>query len=186
MRSPHEYKLPVVLTREEVRRVLSSVRIFRHRACLTTIYACGLRIGEGTRLHIGDIDSQRMLVHIKAGKGNKDRYVPLPESILHLLRKFWKTHRNTTWLFPAPGRSGTHMHESTKPLPLTSVQIVFKTALRECRIYKSASVHTLRHSGVYPAFFAGPRICWKTVSISDLSNTTSDIALPRRRQSTRI
>ena len=146
MRSPHEYKLPVVLTREEVRRLLSRVRIFRHRACLTTIYACGLRVGEGTRLRIGDIDSQRMLVHIKAGKGAKDRYVPLPETTLHLLREFWKTHRNTIWLFPAPGRSGTHMHESTKPLPITSVQIVFKTALRECRIYKSASVHTLRHS----------------------------------------
>lgn len=146
MRSPHEYKLPVVLTREEVRRVLSRVRIFRHRACLATIYACGLRIGEGTRLGIGDIDSQRMLVHIKGGKGAKDRYVPLPETILHLLREFWKTHRNTTWLFPAPGRSGTHMQESNKPLPLSSVQIVFKTALRECRIYKRASVHTLRHS----------------------------------------
>ena len=126
--------------------MLSRVRIFRFRACLTTIYACGLRIGEGTRLRIGDLDSQRMLVHIKGGKGAKDRYVPLPESTLHLLRKFWKTHRNPTWLFPAPGRSGTHMHESTEPLPLTSVQIVFKTALKECRIYKSASVHTLRHS----------------------------------------
>ena len=64
-------------------------------------------------------------------------------------------------------RNGTHMHESTKPLPLTSVQIVFKAALKECRIYKSASVHTLRHSGVYPALFAGRRICWKTASISD-------------------
>ena len=146
MRSPHEYKLPVVLTQEEVRRILSSIRIFRHRACLTTIYSCGLRVGEGTRLHIGDIDGQRMLVHIKNGKGAKDRYVPLPETTLHLLREFWKTHRNKTWLFPAPGRGGTHMHESTEPLPITSVQIVFKTALKECGIYKSASVHTLRHS----------------------------------------
>ena len=146
MRSPHEYKLPVVLTQEEVRRILGSIRIFRHRACLTTIYSCGLRVGEGTRLHIGDIDGQRMLVHIKGGKGAKDRYVPLPETTLHLLREFWKTHRNKTWLFPAPGRSGTHMHESTEPLPITSVQIVFKTALKESGIYKSASVHTLRHS----------------------------------------
>jgi len=146
MRSPHEYKLPVVLTQEEVRRILSSIRIFRHRACLTTIYSCGLRVGEGTRLHIGDIDGQRMLVHIKNGKGAKDRYVPLPETTLHLLREFWKTHRNKTWLFPAPGRGGAHMHESTEPLPINSVQIVFKAALKECGIYKSASVHTLRHS----------------------------------------
>lgn len=128
--------------------MLSSIRIFRHRACLTTIYSCGLRVGEGTRLRIGDIDSQRIPLRrdIKAGKGAKDRYVPLPETTLHLLREFWKTHRNQTWLFPAPGRSGTHMHESTKPLPITSVQIVFKAALKECGIYKNASVHTLRHS----------------------------------------
>ncbi len=63
-----------------------------------------------------------------------------------MLRDFWKTHRNKVWLFPAPGRSGTHMHEATEPLPITSVQMVFKEAVRECGIYKKVSVHTLRHS----------------------------------------
>ena len=76
VRAPHQQKLPLVLSQEEVRCVLSSIRIFRHRACLSTIYACGLRIGEGTRIQVGDIHSHRMLVHVRFGKGGKDRYVP--------------------------------------------------------------------------------------------------------------
>lgn len=146
VRAPHEKKLPVVLSQKEVRRVLSCIRIFRHRACLSTIYACGLRISEATYIQIGDIDSHHMLLHVKHGKGGKDRFVPLPKGTLLMLRDFWKTHRNKVWLFPAPGRSGTQMHEATEPLPITSVQIVFKAAVRECGIYKKVSVHTLRHS----------------------------------------
>lgn len=146
VRAPHEFKLPVVLSQHEVRSILNSIRIFRHRACLTTIYSCGLRLKEGTHLQIGDIDSNHMLIHVKHGKGGKDRYVPLPNSTLIMLREFWKTHRNSTWLFPAPGRSGTHMHEATEPLPRSSVQMVFKATVRECGIYKKVSVHTLRHS----------------------------------------
>ena len=146
VRAPHEHKLPVVLSQSEVKRILSSIRIFRHRACLTTIYSCGLRIGEATHIQIGDIDSHHMILHVKHGKGGKDRFVPLPKATLEMLRKFWLTHKNPVWLFPAPGRSGTHMHESNKPLPITSVQMVFKAAVRECNIVKKVSVHTLRHS----------------------------------------
>jgi integrase/recombinase XerD len=146
VRAPHEQKLPVVLSQDEVRRVLSSIRIFRHRACLSTIYACGLRISEATHIGIGDIDSAHMRLHVKHGKGGKDRFVPLPAATLAMLRRFWLTHRNRTWLFPSPGRGGAHMSTATEPLPLNSVQMVFKAAMRECGIYKCASVHTLRHS----------------------------------------
>jgi integrase/recombinase XerD len=146
VRAPHEHKLPVVLSQQEVKRVLSSIRIFRHRACLSTIYACGLRLSEATHIQIGDIDSQHMIVHVKHGKGGKDRYVPLPKATLVMLRNFWLTHKNKLWLFPAPGRSGTHMHESNFPLPISSVQIVFKAAVRQCGIHKNVSVHRLRHS----------------------------------------
>jgi site-specific recombinase XerD len=146
VRAPHEHKLPVVLSQEEVRRVLNSIRIFRHRACLSTIYACGLRISEAIHIKIGDIDSHHMVLHVKHGKGGKDRFVPLPKGTLLMLRDFWKTHRNKVWLFPAPGRSGTHMSTATEPLPINSVQMVFKAAVRECGIYKRVSVHTLRHS----------------------------------------
>ena len=146
VRAPHEHKLPVVLSQSEVKRVLSCIRIFRHRACLSTIYACGLRLSEATHIKIGDIDSYHLVLHVKHGKGGKDRFVPLPQGTLLMLRNFWKTHRNKVWLFPAPGRSGTHMPESNRPLPISSVQIVFKAAVRECGIYKQVSVHTLRHS----------------------------------------
>lgn len=154
VRAPHEHKLPVVLSQQEVKRVLAAIRIFRHRACLSTIYACGLRLSEATYIKVGDIDSHHLLLHVKHGKGGKacpepcrrNRFVPLPKATLIMLRKFWLTHKNKTCLFPAPGRSGTHMSESNEPLPRSSVQIVFKAAVRESGIYKKVSVHTLRHS----------------------------------------
>lgn len=145
-RQPRGQKLPVVLTREEVRAVLSNIRVQRHRACLSLIYSCGLRISEAVGMQVSQIDSKRMVVHVRAGKGAKDRYIPLPQATLELLRRHWKTHRHPSWLFPAPGRSGTHEAEATRCLPLSSVQTVFKKSLREVGIQKDAHVHTLRHS----------------------------------------
>jgi len=144
---PHaETKVPVILSRDEVREILSKVRLARYRVCLATIYSCGLRLQEGTHLHVGDIDSRRMVIHIHHGKGNKDRYVPLPESTLELLRGYWKTHRNPTWIFPAPGRGRLHCPTATDPMPYCSAQGAFRLARREAGIHKRASVHTLRHS----------------------------------------
>lgn len=145
-RQPRGRKLPVVLTREEVHAVLANIRVGRHRACLTLIYSCGLRISEAVSMQVSQIDSKRMVVHVRAGKGAKDRYVPLPQPTLELLRRHWKTHRHPRWLFPAPGRSGTREAEATRCLPLSSVQTVFKKSLREVGIQKDAHVHTLRHS----------------------------------------
>jgi len=145
-RQPRGQKLPVVLTREEVHQVLANIRVMRHRACLSLIYSCGLRISEAVGMQLSQVDSGRMLIHVKEGKALRDRYVPLPEATLHLLRRHWKTHRHPKWLFPAPGRSGTHETEATRPLPLSSVQTVFKKSLKEVGIQKDAHVHTLRHS----------------------------------------
>ena len=146
IRPPRERKLPVILSVEEVRRTLKKVHLSRHRVCLSTIYSCGLRIQEGTHLQIPDIDSSRMLIHINKGKAAKDRYVPLPRRTLQLLREHWKTHRNPIWIFPSPRRKGLHKATADPPLSIRSVQLVFKEALRNARIYKQASVHTLRHS----------------------------------------
>ena len=137
--------LPTVLSREEVRRTLACVHMFRHRVCLATIYSCGLRLSEGRTLQIPDIDSARLFLHVR-GKGNKDRYVPLPTRTLELLRQLWRTHRHAQWLFPAPGRSGRGEATAEKPLPVASVQIAFKEALAKARVHKRASVHTLHHS----------------------------------------
>jgi site-specific recombinase XerD len=146
VRPAKEKRLPVILTVEEVRRILSAIRLLRYRACLTTIYSCGLRLKEGTHLQVADIDSARMLVHVRLGKGGKDRYVPLPQSTLELLRQYWKTHRNPVWLFPATGRGGIHEGHATKPTSHTNVQAAFRAALNDAGISKKASVHTLRHS----------------------------------------
>jgi integrase/recombinase XerD len=146
VRPPQEHKLPVILSLEEVHTILQCVRLPRYRACLTTIYACGLRLQEGTHLQIPDIDSARMFVHLRCGKGAKDRYVPLPQRTLALLRQYWKTHRNPTWLFPAPGRGGIGMATASEPMSRSSVQDAFRAALKQSGVHKHASVHTLRHS----------------------------------------
>src|SRR4051812_29543757 len=96
--------LPVVLSRDEVRRVLTAVRSSTYRVCLTLIYACGLRLLEGLRLQVPEIDGQRKLLHIRGGKGGKDRLVPIPDAALVLVREFWRTHRDPVWVFPATVR----------------------------------------------------------------------------------
>ena len=94
VRPQREKKLPVVLSIEEVQRLLACVEMPRYRVCLSLLYSCGLRLLEGTTLRVAQIDGQRMLLHIQGGKGNKDRYVPLPQPTLDLLRSFWASHRH--------------------------------------------------------------------------------------------
>ncbi|MGA9293824.1 MAG: site-specific integrase [Ignavibacteriaceae bacterium] len=146
IRPKRVFKLPVILSREEVRKILKNIRVLRHRACLTLIYSCGLRLNEGVGLKVNQVDSKRMLIHIQKAKGNHDRYVPLPEATLKLLRLHYKTHRNPILVFPAPGRGQNDESISTKPLPDSSIQTVFKKSLKQSGINKDASVHTLRHS----------------------------------------
>ena len=146
VRPKREKRLPSVLSPEEVRRILSLVRLPAYRICLTTIYACGLRLREGVSLHVADIDSSRGLLHIHRGKGARDRYVPLPHRSLELLRQYWVTHRNPVLLFPSEGRNHLKLHLSTKPINHGTLQRAFHDAYILSRISKSASVHTLRHS----------------------------------------
>jgi len=148
MRAPREKKLPVVLSREEVSKILQQVRFYRYRVCLFTIYSCGLRLGEGTHLQVTDMDSGRMVIHVRHGKGAKDRYVPLPQKTLEQLRAYYRTHRNPVWIFPAAGRGGKHNEFSTaaRPTPRGNIQDAFRTALRKSGVNKKAHVHSLRHS----------------------------------------
>jgi integrase len=148
VRPQPEKRLPVVLTREEIQRILKCVRFQYYRVCLLTIYSCGLRLGEGCRLKVSDIDSQRMVIHVEQGKGAKDRYVPLPRRTLIELRNWYKTHRNPNWIFPAAGRPGKHdeFSRAAIPTPINNVQTAFRDALRKSGVNKRASVRTLRHS----------------------------------------
>jgi integrase/recombinase XerD len=138
VRPDRKKKLPVVFSVAEVKQVLACVYRFQYLVCLHTIYACGLRLLEGTRLRVKDIDSDRKMLHVVQGKGGKDRYVPLPDHTLMLLRQHWITHRNPTWMFPS--RSGS------APMSESGLQRAFQAALRESGVHKDASVHTLRHS----------------------------------------
>jgi integrase/recombinase XerD len=141
MRPPAREKLPVVLSAEEIRRILACVRQEGYRVCLSTIYACGLRITEGVHLRVEDIDSSRMVIRV-LGKGARERLVPLPQKTLGALREFWRTHRSQPWLFP--GRR-TRPPASGPVLPDTLRQ-AFAQALRDSGVRKAAHVHTLRHS----------------------------------------
>jgi integrase/recombinase XerD len=145
-RPKREHHLPIVLTREEVRAILRQITEVRHRACLSLIYACGLRLGEGCRVQVSDLDRKRGVVHIQAAKGAKDRYVPLPAPVLPLLETCWRLHRNPVWLFPSVGRGGLHGATATCPVPLGTVQQVFRAALAVSGVHKHVSVHSLRHS----------------------------------------
>lgn len=173
VKNPRGKKLPVVLTREEVRKTLNLIRSLRHKACLALIYTCGLRLHEATSISPADVDSKRMVIHIKDGKGKKDRIVPLPQSTLHILRLHYKTHRNKHFIFPAPGRGGYKENVSTIPLPDSSVQTVLKKALRDARIVKNVSIHNLRHSYATHLLEAGIdiRIIQKYLGHKSISST---------------
>jgi len=146
VRPPKEKKLPVVLSQEEVRRVLGCLNSFRHHVCLSTIYSCGLRLREGVQLQVADLDSDRMMIHVHKGKGGKDRYVPLPDRTLALLRQYWQTHRHPRWLYPARPPQGMPLSKAGKHLSPSSVQKALRAACSASGIQKHVTVHTLRHS----------------------------------------
>jgi len=146
LRARTESRLPAVLSREEVRALLGCVRTAHNRAFLSTVYACGLRLQEALHLEVSDIDAARGMIHVHRGKGAKDRYVPLPESTLALLRAHWCSHRHPRLLFPAQGRDGRSASSADTPMAKSSVQGAFRAAKRAARITKrGVSVHTLRH-----------------------------------------
>jgi site-specific recombinase XerD len=101
---------------------------------------------EGLNLQVGDIDSQRMMVHVHRGKGAKDRYIPLPTSTLYLLRAYWATHRHKRLLFPAEGRNHLKASSATTPMSMTAVQGAMKKITKRIDFGKKVSIHTLRHS----------------------------------------
>jgi integrase/recombinase XerD len=169
LRPLKEKKLPVVLSVAEVGHVLACVQRQRHRVCLTTIYACGLRLLEGVGLQVKDIDGERQLLHIEQGKGGKDRYVPLPKTCLQMLRHHWRTHRNPVWLFPSS------VEAADQPMNESSVQKAFRAALQKSGIHKQATVHTLRHSYATHLLEAGVNLRIIQCYLGHASPTTTAI-----------
>lgn len=158
-------KLPIVLSKEEVAKILSSVDNVKHKAILMLVYSAGLRVGEVVKLKIEDIDpvrnlrwhyigrtmlqwdtmeiyngvdSERMLIHVKGAKGRKDRYTMLSETALEVLRAYWREYKPEKWLFEG-GRMGRYLSTRT-------VEKILEHACNKVNIRKDVSVHTLRHS----------------------------------------
>ena len=143
--------LPEVLTIAQVHQIIDGCSTQRMAVFFWTVYTLGLRLEEALNLHVGDIDSKRMMVHVHRGKGAKDRYIPLPESTLKVLREFWLTHRHRTFVFPADGRDHRGVShpkgpsQAKTPMSVTAVQGAIRQITRKINFGKKISTHTLRH-----------------------------------------
>jgi site-specific recombinase XerD len=144
VKPPRKTTLPDLLTRAEIERLINGTRELRYQTFILAAYSMGLRLSEVLSLQVRDIDSARMQVHVRLGKGRKDRFVFLPILTLHALRRQWASHRNPSWLFPA-GQTVEERACATKRHSSGSQQKAFKAILHSCGIHKEATPHTLRH-----------------------------------------
>ena len=143
LRRRGQKKLPLVLSRDEVGKILGEVYQPHLRICLNTIYTCGLRLQEGVQLSVEDIDGERKLLYVRNGKGGRDRAVPLPGATLAQLRSYWKMHRHQRRLFVSLTR---RRRANDGPISASTVQKAFRRARDASDVQKQATVHTLRHS----------------------------------------
>jgi site-specific recombinase XerD len=149
IKPPKTQRLPDIVTIDEARSLFAATLKLSYRVFYFTIYSMGLRLGEGLRLEVGDIDAQRQRVHIRDSKGNKDRLVPLPDATLDLLRRFWQIHHHRVLLFPNRHGGLKAAHHATSPLDRGGVQATLRKVVAECGIKKRSprtACGTLGHS----------------------------------------
>ncbi|WP_283392259.1 tyrosine-type recombinase/integrase [Photobacterium phosphoreum] len=140
VKPPQVKTLPDILTPAEVSHLINSTKQLRYQVFFLTLYSLGLRLGEGLDLAVGDIDRHRMLVHIRNGKGGKDRFIPIPRRTLYALRYYWQTHKNSRYLFPS------QFNVNHTVMDRGGIQKAMKAVIKSCEINKSISPHNLRHS----------------------------------------
>jgi len=161
IKTRHSEKLPVVISREEVRELLAVVTEPRYHTVFSLLYSCGLRLSEALHVQVDDIDAKKLKLYVRNGKGGKDRYVPISLEMINQLRTWWLHHRHPLFIFPAIGRSwrkskrGKHidqqqaqreaMHKADKPMSTSSVQAAMTWAVAASRQKKRVTCHTLRH-----------------------------------------
>jgi site-specific recombinase XerD len=148
--------LPIVLGRAEVQALLAVVREPRFRTCLRLMYHCGLRVGETVAIEVRDLHGKETppRLHLRNGKGGKDRYVPVAPAMIQELRDWWIVHRNPKFLFPSPGRGWADrtlslsqaMTGSTAPMSVSSVQLAYRLARAASGVNSASTTHSLRHS----------------------------------------
>jgi site-specific recombinase XerD len=136
IKPPRTQRLPDIVTIEQARRIFATTRVLSYRVFFFTLYSLGLRLGEGLRLQSGDIDAARGRVHIRDAKGNKDRFVPLPQTTLQLLRRFWQTHRNPVLLFPNRHAGFKGAASAMTPLDRGGVQTTLHKVVKACGLKK--------------------------------------------------
>jgi len=133
---PEVHSLPDILTVSEVEQLIGATRKLRYRVFLLATYSMGLRLGETLALQVGDIDGQRKQVHIRRGKGHKDRFVPLPDLTYQAFRALWCKHRNPCWLFPNATGSPEHIRRATTYMDRGGAQAAMKAVVTQCGIKK--------------------------------------------------
>lgn len=166
-RPKREEKLPNVLSKEEVQGIFQATLNLKHRALLMLTYSAGLRVSEVVSLRTQDIDSKRMLIHVRQGKGRKDRYTLLSKSALEVLRLYAKKTKLQEWLFPGEAE-GTHLSERT-------AQKVFNDACNKAGIKKDVSIHSLRHSFATHLLEAGTDLRYIQEILGHKSSKTTEV-----------
>lgn len=136
IKPPRAKRLPDIITVDEAAKLFNATRKLSYRVLFFTLYSMGLRLGEGLRLEVGDIDAVRHRVHIRDAKGNKDRFVPLPDVTLNILRRFWAVHRNPVLMFPNRKGGLKGSRSASSPLDRGGVQKTMHLAIAACGIKK--------------------------------------------------
>jgi integrase/recombinase XerD len=139
IKPPKAQRLPDIVTVEEVGRLFQATQTLSYRVFYFTLYSLGLRLGEGLRLEVGDIDAERQRVHIRDAKGNRDRFVPLPDATLQLLRRFWQIHRNPMLLFPNRHGGLKGACRAVTPLDRGGVQLTLRKVATQCGLKKRSA-----------------------------------------------
>jgi len=144
IKPPTQKTLPDILTHEEIELIINATHEARYRTYILILYSMGLRLGEALNLCVGDIDARQHRVHIRAGKGHKDRFVILPDRALYALRHYWATHRHPAFIFPA-GKTAADRHRAKTVMDRGGLQKSFKAIVASCNIHKKVTIHSLRH-----------------------------------------
>jgi integrase/recombinase XerD len=137
VKPPKTTRIPDILSLNQVNHLLAATNRLSYKVFFFTIYSMGLRLGEGIKLTVGDIDSVNMRVHIRDAKGNKDRLVPLPENTLRILRNFWRVHRHPYFIFPNRKRGQKNAHLVDRPLERGGIQTAMKAVVQQIGIKKN-------------------------------------------------
>ena len=144
----HEKKLPVIVSREEMKRLLKVPKLLKHKILIALLYGCGLRCFEVRSLKIADLDFDRKMLHVRNGKGKKDRYVPLSEMLIRGLKSYIEAEQPQTWLFNGKDQEITNQRggDFDSRYSQRGVQWAVQQAVKAAGIIKEVSVHTLRHT----------------------------------------